>query len=125
MFYFKGEYCDEQFLKTTQKELLEALNMTQQEMDSAAYNILQAETHLLGGDLLEIISQQHELQKQQKLKQQQENNQQITSQNIAQQLNPSTICDIEEEQTADAGAILMMDSHSPINFSDEEEDTKL
>lgn len=98
--------------------------MTPEEMDLAAHNILQAESHLLGGDLLELMSQQHELQ--QKLKYHQESNQQqpITSQTVAQQLNPSTI---EEEQTAEQGVFLAsMDSHTPVReFSDEEEDTKL
>lgn len=115
-------------MKTTQKELAEALNMTQNELDRAAYNILQAETHLLGGDLLEMMSQQHELQLQEQANKEQ-NQQQVTSQNIAQQLNPSAICDIEEEQAASnqADVFLMKDSHSPISFSssDEEEDTKL
>ena len=101
--------------------------MTPEEMDLAAHNILQAESHLLGGDLIELMSQQHELQQQQKHQQKyhQETNQQpITSQTVAQQLNPSTI---EEEQTAEQGVFLAtMDSHTPTHdFSDEEEDTKL
>ena len=107
-------------MKTTQRELAEALNMTTEEMDLAAHNILQAETHLLGGDLLEMMSQQHELQ--QKLKYQKEQEQQQITSQTAQQLNPSTI---EEEQTAEASMFAMADSHSPIQFSDEEEDTKL
>lgn len=108
-------------------------------MDMAAHNILQAETHLLGGDLndlCEMMSQQHEIVKRQQSNKEQSDTSQFDKQNfstnLAHQLNPSTICDIEEEQTAknEAGVFFqLVDSHSPINFSDdekdEEEDTKL
>ena len=45
-----GQYCDPQFLKTTQKELAEALDMTPEEMDRAAHRLLQVETRLRNQD---------------------------------------------------------------------------
>ncbi|XP_076310649.1 muscle calcium channel subunit alpha-1-like isoform X3 [Tachypleus tridentatus] len=38
-----GKFCDPEFVRTTQKELAEAINMTDEEMDNAAHEILQAE----------------------------------------------------------------------------------
>lgn len=35
-----GKYCDPVFVKNTSKELREALNMTREEMDSAAHQLL-------------------------------------------------------------------------------------
>ncbi|KAH8030750.1 hypothetical protein HPB51_011590 [Rhipicephalus microplus] len=37
------EYCDADFVRATQLELAEAFNLTQEEMDRAAHEILQAE----------------------------------------------------------------------------------
>lgn len=38
-----GKYCDADFVRATQRELAEAFNLTQEEMDRAAHEILQAE----------------------------------------------------------------------------------
>ncbi|KAL3189818.1 hypothetical protein MRX96_020843 [Rhipicephalus microplus] len=38
-----GKYCDADFVRATQLELAEAFNLTQEEMDRAAHEILQAE----------------------------------------------------------------------------------
>ncbi|KAG8191964.1 hypothetical protein JTE90_002238 [Oedothorax gibbosus] len=38
-----GKYCDPDFVRTTQRELAEAINLTQEEMDMAAHQILQLE----------------------------------------------------------------------------------
>ncbi|XP_022258589.1 voltage-dependent calcium channel type D subunit alpha-1-like isoform X2 [Limulus polyphemus] len=38
-----GKFCDPEFVRTTQRELAEAINMTDEEMDQAAHEILQAE----------------------------------------------------------------------------------
>ncbi|XP_016662506.1 uncharacterized protein LOC107884591 isoform X2 [Acyrthosiphon pisum] len=40
-----GKYCDEVFVQNTSKELREALNMTREEMDSAAHQLLAREQH--------------------------------------------------------------------------------
>lgn len=47
---FIGEYCDAQFLKATQKELAEALDMTPEEMDRAAHQLLQVENALCANE---------------------------------------------------------------------------
>lgn len=36
-----GKYCDEDFVRNTSKEIQEALDMTEEEMDRAAHHILQ------------------------------------------------------------------------------------
>ncbi|XP_054707665.1 muscle calcium channel subunit alpha-1-like [Uloborus diversus] len=38
-----GKYCDPDFVRTTQRELAEAINLTQEEMDLAAHHIMQLE----------------------------------------------------------------------------------
>lgn len=38
-----GKYCDTDFVRAAQRELAEAFNLTQEEMDRAAHEILQAE----------------------------------------------------------------------------------
>ncbi|UYV78976.1 hypothetical protein LAZ67_17000538 [Cordylochernes scorpioides] len=38
-----GRYCDPDFVRTTQRELAEAIDMTQEEMDKAAHKILHNE----------------------------------------------------------------------------------
>ncbi|XP_035214422.1 uncharacterized protein LOC118188162, partial [Stegodyphus dumicola] len=38
-----GKYCDPDFVRTTQRELAEAINLTQEEMDMAAHQIMQLE----------------------------------------------------------------------------------
>lgn len=38
-----GKYCDADFVRATQRELAEAFNLTQEEMDRAAHEIMQAE----------------------------------------------------------------------------------
>lgn len=38
-----GKYCDPDFVRYTSKEMQEALDMTQEEMDRAAHEILQQE----------------------------------------------------------------------------------
>lgn len=38
-----GKYCDPDFVRATQRELAEAINLTQEEMDMAAHQILQLE----------------------------------------------------------------------------------
>lgn len=38
-----GRYCDPEFVKATQRELAEAINMTPEELDRAAHRLLQAE----------------------------------------------------------------------------------
>ncbi|CAG9828454.1 unnamed protein product [Diabrotica balteata] len=38
-----GKYCDQDFVRYTSKEMQEALDMTQEEMDRAAHQILQQE----------------------------------------------------------------------------------
>jgi hypothetical protein len=43
-----GKYCDPDFVRATQRELAEAFNMTQEEMDRAAHRILLAETKKSG-----------------------------------------------------------------------------
>lgn len=40
-----GKYCDDVFVQNTSKELREALNMTKEEMDSAAHQLLTREQH--------------------------------------------------------------------------------
>lgn len=35
-----GKYCDTEFVKTTSREIQEALDMTQEEMDRAAHQLL-------------------------------------------------------------------------------------
>lgn len=37
-----GRYCDPEFVKATQRELAEAINMTPEELDRAAHRLLQA-----------------------------------------------------------------------------------
>lgn len=37
-----GKYCDPEFVRTTSREIAEALDMTTEEMDRAAHNILSA-----------------------------------------------------------------------------------
>lgn len=37
-----GKYCDPDFVRTTSREIAEALEMTSEEMDRAAHNILSA-----------------------------------------------------------------------------------
>ncbi|XP_076316388.1 muscle calcium channel subunit alpha-1-like isoform X2 [Tachypleus tridentatus] len=39
-----GKFCDPEFVRTTQRELAEAINLTQEEMDRAAHKILYAGT---------------------------------------------------------------------------------
>ncbi|OQR67122.1 voltage-dependent calcium channel type D subunit alpha-1-like [Tropilaelaps mercedesae] len=39
-----GKYCDPDFVRATQRELAEAFNLTQEQMDRAAHEILQAES---------------------------------------------------------------------------------
>ncbi|XP_067122781.1 muscle calcium channel subunit alpha-1-like isoform X2 [Centruroides vittatus] len=38
-----GKYCDADFVRTAQRELAEAINLTQEEMDRAAHQLLEAE----------------------------------------------------------------------------------
>ncbi|GFY73712.1 CAC1F_C domain-containing protein [Trichonephila inaurata madagascariensis] len=38
-----GRYCDPEFVKATQRELAEAINLTPEELDRAAHRLLQAE----------------------------------------------------------------------------------
>lgn len=38
-----GKYCDPDLVRTTQRELAEAINLTQEEMDLAAHQIMQLE----------------------------------------------------------------------------------
>lgn len=38
-----GKFCDPDFVRATQRELAEAINLTQEEMDMAAHQILQQE----------------------------------------------------------------------------------
>jgi len=38
-----GKYCDPDFVRYTSREMQEALDMTQEEMDRAAHEILEAE----------------------------------------------------------------------------------
>nr|XP_042903627.1 voltage-dependent calcium channel type D subunit alpha-1 isoform X3 [Parasteatoda tepidariorum] len=40
-----GRYCDPEFVKATQRELAEAINLTPEELDRAAHRLLQAERH--------------------------------------------------------------------------------
>jgi voltage-dependent calcium channel L type alpha-1D len=40
-----GKYCDPEFVRNASKEMQEALEMTQEEMDRAAHKLLQQERH--------------------------------------------------------------------------------
>lgn len=40
-----GKYCDAEFVRYTSREMQEALDMTQEEMDRAAHRILLQERH--------------------------------------------------------------------------------
>jgi len=40
-----GKYCDDVFVQNASKELREALNMTREEIDSAAHQLLVREKH--------------------------------------------------------------------------------
>lgn len=53
LFAFLGEFCDANFLKATQKELAEALDMTPEEMDRAAHRLLQVENRLVESNPIE------------------------------------------------------------------------
>lgn len=41
-----GKYCDPDFVRCTSKEMQEALDMTQEEMDRAAHHLLQQERRI-------------------------------------------------------------------------------
>lgn len=41
-----GKYCDQDFVRYTSREMQEALDMTQEEMDRAAHHLLQQERRL-------------------------------------------------------------------------------
>lgn len=41
-----GKYCDPDFVRYTSKEMQEALDMTQEEMDRAAHQLLQQERRI-------------------------------------------------------------------------------
>jgi voltage-dependent calcium channel L type alpha-1D len=43
-----GKYCDPDFVRYTSKEMQEALDMTQEEMDLAAHQLLQQERRIHG-----------------------------------------------------------------------------
>nr|CAH7712637.1 unnamed protein product [Callosobruchus chinensis] len=54
-----GKYCDPDFVRYTSKEMQEALDMTQEEMDRAAHQILQQEKRKHPGYSTDPLSQSH------------------------------------------------------------------
>lgn len=52
-----GKYCDPDFVRYTSKEMQEALDMTQEEMDRAAHQILQQEKCILPSGISEPMQQ--------------------------------------------------------------------
>nr|CAI5838203.1 unnamed protein product [Callosobruchus analis] len=54
-----GKYCDPDFVRYTSKEMQEALDMTQEEMDRAAHQILQQEKRKLPGYSTDPLAQSH------------------------------------------------------------------
>ncbi|KFM76776.1 Voltage-dependent calcium channel type D subunit alpha-1, partial [Stegodyphus mimosarum] len=55
-----GKYCDPEFVKATQRELAEAINMTPEELDRAAHRLLQAESRSSNPYLYQPISSEED-----------------------------------------------------------------
>lgn len=53
-----GKYCDPDFVRYTSKEMQEALNMTQEEMDRAAHHLLQQEKHIQSTGYTDLLQEQ-------------------------------------------------------------------
>lgn len=53
-----GKYCDPDFVRYTSKEMQEALNMTQEEMDRAAHHLLQQEKRIQSSGFTDLLQEQ-------------------------------------------------------------------
>lgn len=52
-----GKYCDPDFVRYTSKEMQEALNMTQEEMDRAAHHLLLQEKRINSSGYTDLLQE--------------------------------------------------------------------